>query len=73
MHIAIQAVDGQLFRSDEFDLGSSGLDPVEFEHEMAGVVELLENWRGMDNLSLEINGRTRYFNPVNLLWAEVVY
>lgn len=71
-HIQMQTVDGQFFASDEFDLASSGLLVQEYEEQLANIESIFQNWRDADFVGMEIGGRTRYFNPVNVLWAEVV-
>lgn len=73
MHIAIETVDGQLFRSDDFDLATSGLTPEQFDEALEDTTAVFKDWRSADYVSMDIGGRTRYFNPVNVMWAEVVF
>lgn len=73
MYVQIQTVDGQHFQSDEFDLVSSGLNPIEFERIVADIEATFEDWPAAGHIGFEIGGRKRSFNPVNVLWAEIVY
>lgn len=72
MYVSIQTVDGQVFQSDEFDMVTSGLTPREFDETMTVIEDILSNWRSAEHIAFDIGGRKRYFNPANVLWAEIV-
>lgn len=73
MFIQIQTVDGQFFASDAVDMVSSGLGVQEWDELVSDVEDLLGSWRDMDYLALEIGGKKKYFNPVNIIWGEIVH
>lgn len=72
MFVQIQTVDGQFFGSDPIELVDTGMNVQEWDQMLAEVEGLLQDWRNMDYLALEIGGRKKFFNPVNILWAELV-
>lgn len=73
MYVQIQTIDGQVFQSDPTDIVSSGLNPVEWDRAMGELTGILEEIGGDATfLALEIGERTRYFNPKNIVWAEIV-
>lgn len=72
MYVSIQTVDGQFFSSDAVDMVDSGLGVQEWATEMDNVRGLFQDWRNMNYVGLEIGGKTKYFNPANVVWAELV-
>jgi hypothetical protein len=68
MNVELQTIDGQFFSSDPFD-NEYDVNLTSVADELRG---LFTSWREMDYLSLVIGGRVRYFNPANVLWAEIV-
>ena len=72
MFVQIQTVDGQFFASDPVELVDTGLSPQEWDTLLESVEGLMQDWREMDYLALEIGGRKKFFNPANILWAELV-
>lgn len=72
MFVQIQTIDGQLFGSDPVEMLDTGLDVQGWDQLLSDVDGLLQDWRNMDYLGLEIGGRKKYFNPANILWAEMV-
>lgn len=72
MFVQIQTADGQFFGSDPVEMIDTGLNVQEWDQLLNEVETLLTNWREMDYLGLEIGGRKKYFNPANILWAEIV-
>lgn len=72
MFVQIQTVDGQFFASDPVELVDTGMTVQEWDQSLNEVENLLCNFREMDYLSLDIGGRKKFFNPANILWAEVI-
>jgi hypothetical protein len=50
-----------------------GLSPVEVDEAIAGIEEVFSYWRDANHVAIEIGGRKRFFNPANIVWAEIVY
>jgi hypothetical protein len=73
MYVQMQTTDGQVFASDPVDWTNLGLSPVEVDEAIAGIEEVFSAWRDANHVAIEIGGRKRYFNPANIVWAEIVY
>jgi hypothetical protein len=73
MFVQLQTVDGQLFRSDDIGIAESGMSLPEFDQAVAGVEEIFRSWRDANYVSIDVGGRTKFFNPVNIVWAEIVH
>jgi hypothetical protein len=70
MFVQVQTVDGQLFQSDE--VVSDDTNQVEFQKAVDSFINVMQNLGVADGFWLTINGNERYFNPRNILWAELV-
>jgi hypothetical protein len=73
MYVQLQTIDGQLFASDPVNWDNTGLSPVEVDEAIAGIEEVFSYWREANHVAIEIGGRKRFFNPANVVWAEIVY
>lgn len=73
MHVQFELANGELVRSDEFDLVESGLDPASYDDAIQSIQETFEDWPQMGHLGLEVGGRKRYYNPAHVVWAELVF
>jgi hypothetical protein len=73
MFVQLQTIDGQVFASDPVDWDASGLTPVQVDDAISGIEEVFSYWREANHVSIEIGGRKRFFNPSNIVWAEIVY
>lgn len=72
MFVQVQTVDGQFFGSDPIEMIDAGVNLAEWDQLIQDVEGLLQDWRNVDFIALEIGGRKKYFNPANIIWAEVV-
>jgi hypothetical protein len=70
MFVQVQTVDGQLFQSDE--VVSDDTNQIEFQKAVDSFINVMQNLGVADGFWLTINGNERYFNPRNILWAELV-
>ena len=73
MYVQLQTIEGSVFASDPVDWAQVGLTPPQVDEVLAELEDLLQNWQDAQHIGLEIGGRKRYFNPANVLWAEIVY
>jgi hypothetical protein len=49
-------------------------DPIEATHEeieASGMVDMFKEFKSLGYLSIEVDGVVRYFNPANVVWAEI--
>lgn len=73
MFIQIGTTDGEVYTSDVVSIQDTGLTPDEFAVEAGNLESMFQNWDDVAHLSLTVGGNTRYFNPRNVVWGEVVY
>jgi hypothetical protein len=67
MRAVIQDSLGSMHAGDEFFPASED----EREKFKASAQELFSNWRKMEFLSIERDGKTTYFNPAHVMYAYI--
>jgi hypothetical protein len=51
---------------------SDDTNQIEFQKAVDSFINVMQNLGVADGFWLTINGNERYFNPRNILWAELV-
>lgn len=74
MQMRVKTVDGRITTSDYYSkaevMEMEGYSERQFEEVVAGMEEVLRNLSRATHVVLKIDNKPRYFNPVNIVWAE---
>jgi len=77
MNIVIHTIDGNTHATPDMTRENSGgeiTDLYEAERVVESLIEGFENFKNLDYLLLAYGDfdHRRYFNPANIIWAEIV-
>lgn len=72
VRIALRTIDGREYLSDAMtaeDLEKMNMTEDEAKEEFE---RLFQQFSDLTYLSIEVEGRKKYFNPANIVWVELV-